>query len=101
MDAATGADGTVRTVLCSGTADRPMVMELGRDGTWHPAKPETPRDPCPYALGGAQPLDLPPAIVLPALLPVATGILARAVSASGRVIARTIPPPARGPLAPV
>jgi hypothetical protein len=72
-------------------------MELADDGTLHPRQQDTPRDPCPFGLGGAQPLDLARAVELPQPPP---GELRRHVPSliAARLAAwRALRPPARGP----
>lgn len=87
--------GGIRIELCTGAG--PVQAVLAPDGTIHPGGQPPPRDPCPIALGGAAPFDLPVQAVLPvppamfaehaSVLPVATRLAAW----------RSLLPPARGP----
>jgi hypothetical protein len=90
--------GEIRIALCS--ASGPVELTLAADGTFHrdaPAPP-APRDPCPFGMAIAQPLDMPPlaAIEPPTFavdpapaLPVSTAQVPRSH--------RALRPPSRGP----
>ena len=90
--------GGIRIELCTGAG--PVQALLAPDGTIHPdsnSGGEKPRDPCPFALGGAAPFDLPVHAALP--IPPATfapQALAALVAAQ-LVVWRSLRPPARGP----
>jgi hypothetical protein len=86
----------IAVILCGGQG--PVTLELAGDGTLHPRQQDNgPRDPCPFGLAGAQPLDLARLPDLP-LPPAALAVQHRPGLLAARLIAwRAMRPPARGP----
>ena len=84
--------GTLQIAICSGSGAAMTLVEVDRS-----TSPETPRDPCPFALGAGQPGDLP---AVPAIAAVPNWPDSRlfAQPAAAKLLAwRSIRPPARGP----
>lgn len=89
----------IAVVLCGGQGA--VAMELASDGSLHPRQQENaPRDPCPFGLTGAQPLDLARLPELPSP-PAARAEQHRPGLLAARLTAwRALRPPARGPPVP-
>jgi hypothetical protein len=88
-----GADG-VRIEICSGEGLKTVMIDA--EGRAHPDSP-APRDPCPYSLAAAIPLDPPMQAALP-LPPAAVAALLLPAHTTARLLAwRASRPPARGP----
>lgn len=85
----------IEVVLCTGQG--PVTMVLGLDGTPHQRQPDSPRDPCPYGVAGAQPFDLAAAPQLPLPPAVLAAIRTPALVAARLAAWRALRPPARGP----
>jgi hypothetical protein len=90
--------GGFRVSLCSGSGAVELVLQA--DGTFHreaPTQP-SPHDPCPFALAGAQALDIPVAPALRASVHYAESALTPpSPTEPGLAQKRALRPPTRGP----
>lgn len=84
--------GELKVMICSGAGPVAVTLDLGKG-----AAPETPRDPCPYAVAAPDAADTPPPLEL-AVAPRWPDEPAFAAPLAARLVAwRANRPPARGP----